>query len=183
LWRVTTGERLGPPLPHQGPVNVVAWSPDARMVFTGTFDTGGQLWDALTGQPLGPPLPHTRLTRAAFSTDGARLVTGSAGGTVRFWQTATGKPLSPHVDTSLGSLFFVGFSPDGRVVRAVNSEHQAVEWAVPEPVMDQPDRVTLWAQVRSCLELDGDDVPHDLDTPTWLQRRQQLENLGGPPLR
>ncbi len=41
--------------------------------------------------------------------------------------------------------------------------------------------VVLWTQVLSGLALDADGVVHELSTPAWLERRQQLEALGGPP--
>jgi hypothetical protein len=44
------------------------------------------------------------------------------------------------------------------------------------------DRIVLWTQVITGLELDADGLVRVLDTRTWQQRRQRLEELGGPPL-
>ena len=44
------------------------------------------------------------------------------------------------------------------------------------------ERVVLWVQVSTAMELDDKGVVHLLDARTWRQRRQRLHELGGPPL-
>jgi hypothetical protein len=39
----------------------------------------------------------------------------------------------------------------------------------------------LWAQVITGLEVDELTAVRVLDAATWQQRRQRLQNLGGPP--
>jgi eukaryotic-like serine/threonine-protein kinase len=76
----------------------------------------------------------------------------------------------------------VAFSPDGRLLLTGCWDRTARLWPVPVPVAGAPERVRLWAQVLTGLELDDDGVIHVLDAPTWQERRQRLEDLGGPPL-
>ena len=39
----------------------------------------------------------------------------------------------------------------------------------------------LWTQVITGLEVDELTAAHVLDAATWQQRRQRLQELGGPP--
>ena len=38
VWDAATGQPIGPPLTHQGPVGAVAYSPDGKTVLTGSGD-------------------------------------------------------------------------------------------------------------------------------------------------
>jgi hypothetical protein len=55
-------------------------------------------------------------------------------------------------------------------------------WKVPQPLRGDPERIKLWTQVITGLEVDDLTAVHVLDAATWEQRRQRLQELGGPPL-
>ncbi len=66
----------------------VAFSPDARILASGSKDTFLKLWDAKSGQLLKTLTGHTgRVESLAFSPDGKLLATGGGGGdtTVKLW--------------------------------------------------------------------------------------------------
>jgi hypothetical protein len=48
-------------------------------------------------------------------------------------------------------------------------------------VAGDADRLRLWVEVLTGLELDADGVAGPLDGPTWQERRKRLDELGGPP--
>ena len=78
--------------------------------------------------------------------------------------------------TTAGSHILDGFKPP------YESSVTARLWQVPQPMRGDPERIKLWAQVITGLEVDELTAVHVLDAATWQQRRQRLEKLGGPPL-
>lgn len=86
LWSSTTGERLVPQMGHSGAVPDVAWTRDASLVATASWDKTARIWHASTGTPVTPPLRHQGEVRdIEFSPDGRFAVTASADGTARIW--------------------------------------------------------------------------------------------------
>ncbi len=55
-------------------------------------------------------------------------------------------------------------------------------WEVPAPLQGDAERVVLWAQVLSGMELDEAGDVQVLDGPTWQRRRQRLGEVGDLPL-
>jgi WD40 repeat protein/serine/threonine protein kinase len=181
LWDAATGQLLSPPMVHRGTVWVAAFSPDGRRILTGSWDGTAQLWDAATGQPRGQPLAHVDQVRAAaFSPDSRWVVTGSLDGTARLWDAATGRPLGPRLPHP-GRVWAVAFGATGRMVLTGCADGRARLWQMPPPLEGRLERVVLWAQVRTGMELAADGEVRVLDPPVWKQRQSRLEELGGPP--
>jgi WD40 repeat protein len=77
----------------------------------------------------------------------------------------------------------VVFSPDGKKIATACGDNTARLWELPAPVQGDLKRVVLWAQVVTGMKLDADGVIQVLDSDTWRQLRQRLDELGGPPAR
>jgi WD40 repeat protein len=127
LWREHHGEqsRLRG---HKGAVTAVAFSPDDRLLASGSADKTAKLWDTATGKELRTLDGHeARVTAIAFGPDGNRLVTASTDQTVRLWSTATGKELL-CLKGHKGPVTCVAFSPDGRYVGSGSEDKTVRIW-------------------------------------------------------
>jgi hypothetical protein len=71
---------------HKKWIRPVSFSPDGKMVLTGSGDGTAQLWDVPSARPLGPPLHQDWVTSAVFSPDGRTILTGSTDKTARLWR-------------------------------------------------------------------------------------------------
>jgi WD40 repeat protein len=98
-------------------VNVVAFAPDGRQIFTGDINGQVDVWSAATGRKLR--VLGTRgqaIVTIGFDTIGSKFVTASQSGAVTVWATGDGRPGRPiNVCPSFNS---VSLSPDGSKIVA-----------------------------------------------------------------
>jgi WD40 repeat protein len=73
IWSVATGRQMGPPLRHHESVLAATFSPDGKLVATGSRDHTARFWDVATGRAVGPALEHLSWVEDVAS---ARQATG-----------------------------------------------------------------------------------------------------------
>jgi WD40 repeat protein/energy-coupling factor transporter ATP-binding protein EcfA2 len=117
---------------HTDQVMSVVFSPDGKLLASGSADHSIMLWDITTHQPVGQPLSgHTKaVTSIAFSPDGSILASGSEDNSVLLWDVkmheGIGQPLVGHS----GPVNSVAFSPDGNWLASGSEDGTVILWDV-----------------------------------------------------
>ena len=92
---------------HTDNVWSVAFSPNGKMLASGSWDQTVRLWDIETEQLLYTLTGHTSdIVSVAFSPDGQTLASGSWDGTIRLWNPNNGQLKRTRLMYKFSAKFF-----------------------------------------------------------------------------
>ncbi len=107
-------------LPESG-IRSFAFSPNGKLLASGSYDRTARIWDAGTGRLLHV-LPHQGYVLAEqFSADGSSLVTSSQDGAAYVWNVANGQRELLLVGAT-GATTGAAFSPDGSEIATASAD-------------------------------------------------------------
>ena len=79
---------------HSGDINTIAFSPNGKLIVTGSADNTLLLWNVYTGKIIQSFIGHTDLVYAvSFSPSGKRIVSSSKDKTLKLWDVESGRCL------------------------------------------------------------------------------------------
>jgi WD40 repeat protein/transcriptional regulator with XRE-family HTH domain len=130
---ILRGQSIGAVLGvHTRTINSVAFSPNGKILASGSVDRTAQLWDVATRRPIGSPIvTYTGVVNSvAFSPHGRILATGSADDEIRLWDVATHQGIGPPILGGNGAVTSIAFSPDGTTLATSSNDGTVRLWNV-----------------------------------------------------
>jgi WD40 repeat protein len=124
VWNYESNRQLFS-LPDAG--TYIAFSPDGRLLATGSRDRKIKLWDLQDGHLLLHLGPVERNLGMSFFPDGDRIAVGDELGSLSIWDTATGRRVTT-VQAHAGGIFKTAVSPDGKLLASVGADQTVRLW-------------------------------------------------------
>ncbi len=115
---------------HNDSVHSIAFSPDGKILASGSGDKTIKLWDISTGETIKMLTGHSKgVDSVSFSPDGKILASGSYDKTIKLWDVSTGENIRTLTGHS-NDVNSVSFSPDGKILASGSEESTIKLWNI-----------------------------------------------------
>jgi WD40 repeat protein/uncharacterized caspase-like protein len=116
IYELQTGNLVRTIKAHEDGITAMAFSPDGKIIATGSADKMIKLWNAESGAELRTLAGHTaKITTLAFRYDGKVLASGSDDKTIKVWETESGKE-QRTIAADDNEVTSIAFRPDGKTL-------------------------------------------------------------------
>lgn len=132
---------------HKGWSFAIAWSPDRKLLASGSGDAAIKIWNPQTGECVQSLEGHNArwVCSVVWSPDGKWIASGSVDQTLKLWNSQTGECVRTFTGHKR-QVISVAFHPDGTML-ASNSEDETIK---------------LWdIQTEKCLKTLRADRPYE----------------------
>ena len=115
---------------HSGFVSSVSFSPDGKVLASGSWDHTIKLWDVDSRREIATLKGHSdKVYSVSFSPDGQVLASGSRDHTIKLWDVDSRRLIATLKGHS-NSVLSVSFSPDGKVLASGSFDDTIKLWDV-----------------------------------------------------
>jgi WD40 repeat protein len=115
---------------HADRVDSVVFSPNGRILVSGSEDKTIKLWDAASGQAIRTLTGHTGAVNfVAFSPDGQKLASASDDHTIKLWDAVSGQGLRTLTGHN-AEVEAVAFSPNEKMLASGSDDYSIKLWDV-----------------------------------------------------
>ncbi|WP_293157891.1 MULTISPECIES: hypothetical protein [unclassified Microcoleus] len=132
LWDVETGTLITTFTGHSYDIHSVAFSPNGKLLASGSQDGTIKLWDIETGTLITTFTGHSFyyiVYSVAFSSNGKLLASGSQDRTIKLWDIETGT-LKTTLTGHSYDICSVAFSPNGQLLASGSRDRTIKLWDI-----------------------------------------------------
>ncbi|MHA1945495.1 MAG: WD40 domain-containing protein [Candidatus Hodarchaeales archaeon] len=118
---------------HENIVRSVSFSPDGRVIASGSMDETIRLWNVTTGNEVHLSSPQGKVGyvySVAFSPDGSILASSHGDGTVKLWSTTNGELVHTMSHSPNVRVTSVNFSPNGAILASGSADETLKLWDI-----------------------------------------------------
>jgi len=115
---------------HEGAVLCVSYSPDGRLLASGSEDGSVRIWDMRLGEETMAPLcsGDGPIRSVAFAPDGRSIASGTGKGVICVWGTLAGQTTPQRLWGHSDTVNCVVFAPDGSTLASASMDKTVRLW-------------------------------------------------------